>query len=225
METSIYKYDLAKYNFAKIIADYLEVNDLSALEASLSSNNGTSQNSLYKNMEQSVAYKKLYESLNSANGSLFYDTYKRFIQEVIRPEYDEPILYQKKPTHRILFLDTPGVSRFHRDRDYGHSTAEINYFVPQTKAFGTNTVWIESTEGAKDFTPMDVEVGQFARFNGASLEHGAKENKTGKSRVSFDFRIIPFSKQPAIVTDTSSWEEKDKDNPLFQNAHNFSLCH
>lgn len=224
MKTSIYKYNLEKYNFTKIIADYLEVNDLSALEVSLDSNTETSQNSLYKNMEQSAAYKKLYQCLNSTEGSLFYDTYEQFIQEVIRPQYNEPILYQKKPTHRILFLDTPGVSRFHRDRDYGHNTAEINYFVPQTKALATNTVWIESEEGAKDFTPMEMEVGQFARFDGASLEHGAKENKTGKSRVSFDFRVIPISKQPSIVTDTSSWEEKDKSNPLFQNAHNFSLC-
>ncbi len=224
METTIYNYDLEKYNFSKIIANYLEVDDLSVIEASLGNSNKTSQNSLYKNMEQSSAYQQLYKCLDSAEGTSFYDTYERFIQEVIRPQYDEPILYQKKPTHRILFLDTPGISRFHRDRDYGHSTAEINYFVPQTKAFGTNTVWIESKEGMKDFLPIKANAGQFARFNGASLEHGAKENKTGKSRVSFDFRVIPVSKTPAKITDTSSWQEEDKENPLFQNAHKFSLC-
>lgn len=223
MRTSIFDYDRKKYNFAEIIANYLAVDDLSHLQASLS-NERTEANSLYKNMEQSSVYQQLYAQLNSAEGKQFYDTYERFVREIIRPQYDEPILYQKKPTHRVLFWDTPGVSRFHRDRDYGHNIAEINYFVPQTKAFETNTVWIESEEGAKDFNPMEMEVGQFARFNGASLEHGAKVNTTGKSRVSFDFRIIPFSKTPATITDTSSWEDEDKENPLFQNAHNFSLC-
>lgn len=181
MITTFFEYDLRKYNFAKIIADYLSVDDLSQLQASLTVETSTSGNSLYKNMEQSPAYQQLYRCLNSEEGARFYQTYQRFVEDVIRPQYDEPILYQKRPTQRILFWDTPGVSRFHRDRDYGHNTAEINYFVPLTKAFDTNTVWIESIEGEKDFTPMEMEVGQFARFNGASLEHGAQVNKTGKS--------------------------------------------
>ncbi|WKN45146.1 hypothetical protein [Tunicatimonas pelagia] len=224
MKTTIFDYDQEEYNFAEIITDYLEADDLSQLRASLNGEKFEA-NSLYKNMEQSSVYQRLYACLNSEEGKQFYNTYERFVQEVIRPQYDEPILYQKKPTHRILFLDTPGISRFHRDRDYGHNTAEINYFVPQTKAFDTNTVWIESEEGLQDFNPMELEIGQFARFNGASLEHGAVVNATGKSRVSFDFRIIPFSKTPAKITDTSSWNEADKENPLFQNAHSFSLCH
>ena len=224
MKTTIYAYDLARYNFPEIIADYLAVADLSQLQSSLEGSSGDT-NSLYKNMEQSPAYQQLYACLNGEPGQRFYDAYERFVQEVIRPQYDEPIFYQKKPTHRILFSDTPGVSRFHRDRDYGHSTAEINYFVPQTAAFGTNTVWIESEEGKEDFTPMEVEAGQFARFNGASLKHGAQVNTSGRSRVSFDFRVIPVSRKPAAFADPSSWKQEDVDNPLLQNAHKFTLCH
>ena len=223
MKTTIYAYDLEQYNFTNIITNYLAVDDLSQLHSSLEESTGET-NSLYKNMEQSPAYQRLYDCLNADEGHRFYDTYERFVQEVIRPQYDEPIFYQKKPTHRILFRDTPGVSRFHRDRDYGHSTAEINYFVPQTPAFGTNTVWIESEEGKEDFTPMEMEAGQFARFNGASLAHGAQVNTSGKSRVSFDFRVIPFSRKPAAFADPSSWKKEDENNPLLQNAHKFTLC-
>ena len=223
MKTTIYSYDLEQYNFSKIISDYLEIDNLAQLQSSLEESTDTA-NSLYKNMEQSPVYQQLYSCLNAEEGHLFYDTYERFVREVIRPQYDEPIFYQKKPTHRILFRDTPGVSRFHRDRDYGHSTAEINYFVPQTSAFGTNTVWIESEEGKEDFAPLEMEAGQFARFNGASLAHGAQVNTSDKSRVSFDFRIIPLSRKPAAFADPSSWKEGDENNPLLQNAHKFALC-
>ena len=224
MKTTIYEYDPERYNFPRIISDYLDVQDLSQLHSSLSEQAGEA-NSLYKNMEQSPAYQQLYDCLNGEPGYQFYDTYERFMREVIRPQYNESIFYQKKPTHRILFRDTPGVSRFHRDRDYGHSTAEINYFVPQTAAFGTNTVWIESEEGREDFMPMEMEPGQFARFNGASLAHGAQVNTSDRTRVSFDFRVIPLSRKPAAFADPSSWKEGDENNPLLQNAHKFALCH
>ncbi len=224
MKTQTFGYDLEKYNFTKIIADYLAADDLSQLRSATNEQEQDASLSIYKNMEQTVAYKRLYDCLNSQQGKLFYETYERFMQEVIRPQYDEPVLYQKKPTHRILYLDSPGVSRFHRDRDYGHNTAEINYFLPQTAAFDTNTVWIESEEGKEDFAPMELKPGQFVRFNGASLLHGAKVNETGKTRVSFDFRIIPYSKRPGALVDTSRWNEEDKENPLFRNAHQFALC-
>ena len=220
----LYEYDVSTYNFPQIIAGYLQVDDLSALRSDVGDDPTQAKNSLYKNMEQATHYRHLYEHLNGAAGERFYDTYERFVREVIQPQYGEPIFYQKKPSHRILFYNNPGESRFHRDKDYGHSTAEINYSVPQTDAFDTNTFWIESEEGKEDFTPIEMKLGQFVRFNGASLKHGAKANTTGKSRVSFDFRVIPLSNAPAEFTDTSAWKEEDKDNPLFQNAHNFVLC-
>lgn len=223
MTTTFYSYDLGAYNFTKIIADYLATNDLSALSAATPGDEQTLQNSLYKNMEQTPAYRQLHECLHGKPGAVFYRTYERFIREVIRTQYEEPIYYQKKPTHRILYRDTPGVSRFHRDRDYGHSIGEINYFVPQTRAFATNTVWIESAEGKEDFSPMELDAGQFARFNGASLLHGAKVNDTNKTRVSFDFRVIPASKTASHFIDVSDWKEEDR-QPERLGPHHFMLC-
>ena len=226
MRTQIFNYPLKEYNFTDLLEGMLEVNNLSEIECEsvIENKTGSEDYSMYKNMEHTRLYKKLYDKLDSDEGDLFYQTYRSFIKEVIRPQYNEPIYYQAKPTHRILYKNVEGVSRFHRDADYGHHPSEINYFVPQTVAENTNTIWIESEEGKGDFTPINVQLGQFARFKGVTLMHGAKKNRSGKTRVSFDFRIIPSSDWPGDPADTSNWNEEDKKNKLFQNAHNFTIC-
>ena len=221
----IIDYDRERYSFHKIIQEFIDVDDLTAIEADLKNGDDSQdKNSIYKNMEQTSHYKKLYEKLNSDEGQRFYTLYEEFIENVVRAMYQEPIYYQKKPTHRIHFKNSSGASRFHKDSDYGHNRAEINYSVPQTPMYATNSIWIESEEGKEDYKPMNVEVGQFAEFKGAFLKHGAKQNQTGKTRVSFDFRVMPESEAPDVFTDKSSWKEEDKNNPLFKNAHNFALC-
>lgn len=215
-------YDTDKYNFHRIISDFLDGSELDMLESDVEQNPEESGFSIYKQMERASAYGQLYAALESERGRRFYDTFERFVREVVRPRYDGPILYQETPTHRIHFRNSIGQSRFHRDTDYGHNEAEINYSVPQTRMFETNSIWIESASGRGDFTPMDLEVGQFAEFKGATLEHGAKANRTGRTRVSFDFRVIPVAAAPEQLVDTSSWKERDRDNPLFQNAHLFA---
>lgn len=220
----IFDYDLEKYNFPKIIADYLNTDALDELKINPENHDLDSINSLYKNMERTKAYEDLYSSLNSDQGKRFYDTYLKFIEEVIRPTYDESIYYQSRPTHRILYRNSEGVSRFHRDKDYGHSTYEINHFVPQTKAFGTNTVWIESKEGKEDFKPMELNPGQFARFDGPNLMHGAKLNTTGKTRISFDFRILKNSDLSSADDSARADATYGLQKELSRNAHRFKIC-
>ena len=221
----ILDFDKERFNFHEIIKDFIGNGKLTDLEAEKSGNgDSTSANSIYKNMEQTSAFNRLYEKLNSNEGRRFYTLFESFIQNVIRPMYNEPIFYQKKPTHRIHFKNSSGAARFHKDSDYGHNRAEINYSIPQTPMFGTNAIWIESEEDKADYQPMEANVGQMAEFKGAYLKHGAKQNQTGQTRVSFDFRVMPKSEAPEIFTDKSSWDEEDKDNPLFKNAHNFALC-
>ncbi|MGB7395049.1 MAG: hypothetical protein WA913_11700, partial [Pricia sp.] len=160
----------------------------------------------------------------SEEGQRFYDTYRDFIDEVIRPRFGDKIYYQEKPTHRILYADAPGVSRFHRDRDYGHNPREINFFVPQTKAFDTNTLWIESEEGKEDFEPVILKPGEFLTFDGANLMHGAKENHTGKTRVSFDFRILRADSKRVSDIGDDPGNEDQLQNKLKANAHGFVLA-
>jgi len=222
----IFEYDLEKYNFPKIIADFLETDadSLDELKINPENHDLESIDSLYKNMERTKAYENLYGGLNSDKGKRFYETFNQFVEEVIRPTYDETIYYQSKPTHRILYANSEGVSRFHRDRDYGHSTYEINYFVPQTRAFGTNTVWIESEEGKGDFTPMELVPGQFARFDGPNLLHGAKLNTSGKTRISFDFRVVKNSDLSTPDGNSQTDETYGLQKELSRNAHRFQIC-
>jgi ectoine hydroxylase-related dioxygenase (phytanoyl-CoA dioxygenase family) len=55
-------------------------------------------------------------------------------------------------------------------------------------------MWLESVPGIKDFHPVEMEVGEFCIFNGNKCFHGNKDNDTGKTRVSFDFRVMPYSR-------------------------------
>lgn len=222
MKTKVISYDKNKYDFESVIKEYIGEHDLELLTTSYSDGEDRSGNSLYKNMEQSPLFQRMYAGLQGPKGHHFYDLYERFIKEVIRPQYDGPIYYQTRPSHRILFADTPGESRFHRDGDYGHDPGEVNYLVVQTRAHGHNAMWIETEEGKGDYHPLNLEVGEYGTFKGVKLSHGAKANDTGKSRVSFDFRVIPADIAPERYR---KGEEKDKEgNPVRDNALSFTLC-
>ena len=71
---------------------------------------------------------------------------------------------------------------------------ELNYFLPITDAFYTNTIWAESEEDKGDYSPMNCKYGEIIQWDGSNLMHGNKINKTGKCRISVDFRVIKQSK-------------------------------
>ena len=222
MKTQVLDYDPHTFPFRKLISEYIGATELEELKATYH-DDPSLENSLYKNMEQSPVFRAMYAGLASDEGQQFYDLYERFVREVIRPQYDGPIYYQTKPSHRILFADVPGQSRFHRDADYGHDPAEVNYWVALTPAYATNAFWIESEAGKEDYRPVEVAADQYVRFRGSTLSHGAKNNTTGKSRVSFDFRVIPAEEAPARYKQQEEADPNDK-NPVSANALKFSYC-
>ncbi|MGB3740367.1 MAG: hypothetical protein WA948_13575 [Pontixanthobacter sp.] len=120
------------------------------------------------------------------------------------PLFDEPIRAQATPTPRILFADQRGVSRYHRDADYGHHDAEVNFFLPLTRCVQTNALWVETRAHSGDHRAIEMEPGDLLMFDGANLSHGARANETGRSRVSFDFRVIP----EGVATATHRRERK-----------------
>ena len=142
--------------------------------------------------QKTIYHRTFYEKAKS--NTSFYDVYESFIEQEIRPLFDEAIIYQKIPTFRAHLPNNLGVAAFHRDRNYGHSTNEVNVFLPITKAFDTNTIWVEAEEDKKDFLPMEAEYGNYYVWNGASLLHGNKVNDTKKTRISIDFRVMPYSR-------------------------------
>ena len=186
-------FDPARYPFHEIVAACIGVSpgELTSLRAELPPERLEAGGSLYKHIERTDVHRALYAGLDGPRGGDFYGTYLRFVAEEIAPQFGEPISYQARPSHRILFADTPGAARYHRDRDYGHRREECNFLVPQTPASGTNSMYLESAEGAGDFAPVELALGEYLRFDGANCAHGAHANQTGRTRVSFDFRVLP----------------------------------
>ena len=50
---------------------------------------------------------------------------------------------------------------------------------------------MESIPGLGDFNPIEMEDGEFFLGYLNQCRHGNKNNDTNKTRVSFDFRVIP----------------------------------
>jgi hypothetical protein len=184
IETSVISYDVERYPFPAIIEDYLGADRLDGIHE------GTDVALLTREKDQSTEFHRAYYD---RFGDDFEDVYEQFLIEVVRPFVGEDLVYQRIPTFRVHLPGNIAVGEFHRDRDYSHGDGEINFWLPVTRAWDTNAVWIESEEGAANFEPHTVEVGQVLVFDGVNLAHGNKTNETGKTRVSFDFRVIPRS--------------------------------
>ena len=127
------------------------------------------------------------------------DLYLKFLGEIIKPRFGENIVYQELPDIRIHLPKNVAVGDFHKDKTYrdplwAEKVNEINYFVPLTDAYGTNTLWAETEEDKGDYTPFENTYGECVEWNGCNLMHGNKINTTPITRVSFDFRVIPESR-------------------------------
>ena len=143
----------------------------------------------------------------------FISMYDQFISEVIRPLYNEQIVYQAVPTFRVAYPNNIAVGEFHKDKHYRNGewatkVNEDNFFLPFTDAYDTNTIWVESEEDKGDFTPIDCNYGECVQWDGCNLTHGNKINLTNKARVSVDFRVIKYSKY--VPSETESINTKIK---------------
>ena len=130
------------------------------------------------------------------NYNEWLEAYRDFVREVVVPLCGdlEGVVFQCPPTLRVHFPGKAPTIGMHCDSEYDkHESAEINFWVPLTDVFGSNTLHTESAPGRGDFRPMDMPLGQGLRFNGSLCRHYTLPNETGRTRVSFDFRIIPKS--------------------------------
>ncbi len=179
----IVRYDVERYPFARIMADHLGVDDLGLLHRCYRFP------LLTPDTDQATdLHRWMYEV-----GEDFHRTYRRFVAEQVLELVGEEIVYQKIPNFRAQIPSNVGVGAFHRDRDNHHSPNEINFWVPLTPVTEHNTVWMESAEGRRDFRPAILDYGRMLVFDGANLEHGNRINESDRTRVSFDFRVIPVS--------------------------------
>ena len=170
-------YSTDDYDFKSIICEYLNIHQLD--------NIFVEQKITRENNQSTEYHKRFYSSLD--NDNRLKSLYDDFISNVIKNLFDEEIIYQVTPTFRLQAIDNVSVFAFHKDTEYGHSDKTINFFLPITKCYDTNALWVES---GSSFEPMECDYGDLITFDAVNLLHGNKVNKTGKSRISLDFRVM-----------------------------------
>jgi len=104
-------------------------------------------------------------------------------------------LVQVYPNFRVHLPNNVAVVIEHHDSDkkHKHPIGEINFIVALTDMFDTNTIWTEKICRFRNFVPLEQKAGECTSFGGNTYSHFNKVNKTGQSRVSFDFRILPLN--------------------------------
>ena len=180
---NIFEYPISTYPFRESIIELIGEDELELLHRKFDFF------LLEREKDQSTKFHKDFYAKYA--GSTFEKLYEKFIQDFIQGLLETKVINQAKPTFRVHMNDNLGVGEFHKDSDYDHPIEEINLLIPVTKASETSTIWIESQPGLKDYAPVNLDYGQCLVFKGSKLEHGNKINRTGKTRVSFDFRVIP----------------------------------
>jgi len=140
----------------------------------------------------------------------FAHIYREFIISTIKPLFSEPVVvYQSTPNLRICFPGSTAIGRrstdpspdiigIHSDREFNHPPEEINFIVPITEMENTNSLFyepeVDSTVPPENYLNLNLRKNEMfmAYFN--QLRHFNRINCTGKTRISIDFRIIPYSK-------------------------------
>ena len=185
----IIEYDTEKYYFAKLIGSLFNV-DLADLDNEEQKTNLTLGKATHTSF-----HKVFYAKLDAEGGwPEFENLYKAFVREVIFPLFeDDTLIYQATPGIRFNRPGAKAVYRWHSDGDshHKHPLGELNVYLPITKSYDNNTVWVESLPGLGDFSPVNLKYGEFMLGYLNQCRHGNKDNDTGRTRVSFDFRVMP----------------------------------
>ena len=150
-----------------------------------------------KNDQSTIWHKCFYDKIRTDNR--FDHEYMSFLSQYIKPRFNDKIVYQKIPTLRVHLPNNVSVGEFHKDKHYrdknwAEKVQELNYFVPLTKAYGTNTIWAETEEDKGDFQEISANYGECVEWSASKLTHGNKQILTSITRVSFDFRVVPKSR-------------------------------
>jgi hypothetical protein len=173
---AVLRYRLDLYPFPQLIAEIIEEPDLAALrdDGRPLATRATDQ--------QTRWHARFYEA-RERWGPL----YTNFVMDYVARLFREPFFYQAIPTFRVQLWGNLAVGAYHRDAEYGHPVGEVNFWLPLTRAWGSNSVYLEDGERARAVSawPGDIVV-----FDAVGRRHGNERN-LGDSRVSFDFRCLP----------------------------------
>jgi len=160
------------------------------------------------NDRDSILIKAFHKFADS--NAIFNDTYLEFLRTYIKPMFptEDKLVVQATPNIRISLPNFTAIGAYendkdeiiglHSDSDFGHFEGEINYVVPITKMFDSNSIYYEpfvnSNVDYRYYRSINLQENEFCMAYFNKLKHYNKKNSTGKTRISFDLRVIPYSK-------------------------------
>ena len=143
--------------------------------------------------DSDTVYHKIFYDKMRSGWTDFINVYKYFVNNFVQEKIGQPIIYQKWPTFRVHLPNNLAVGGWHTDSEFNHPEGEINFVIPITRMFESNTFITESEPGLRDFRQIELDPGDLFMFNGNKCLHGNLPNRTGKTRISLDFRIMKKS--------------------------------
>lgn len=196
----ILRYDINRYDFVsalKAVLDEPEEQELSDLHNSArcyalrtcgKKDIGPRSNPWNSRYQRSRGNLSEHDRKNWGNFlKVYHDFLRIFVLDNLEVDY---IAFQSYPSFRCHLPNAGAVGRPHRDEDYHHGCSEINFWIPFTTVWGSNSLQVESSRGKGDFHPLEACLGDAIRFYGNQVWHYNVENETNSTRVSIDFRVI-----------------------------------
>ena len=218
----ILKYNHSQYTFYNCLTDYYRTIypsfiDLEHVHTLLQGNDlSNDDKNYYKEIpifgqtdRKSVFVKDFYRFIDT--DYTFLSKYIDFLKEVIKPLFigENKLVVQKTPNIRFHLPGCSNIGKrttdqykdiigLHYDGEFGHPEEELNIVLPITNMFDTNSIYYEtypnSMTDVYTYPSMHLNKNMFFMGYLNQCKHYNKINNTEQTRVSLDFRIIPYSK-------------------------------
>jgi sporadic carbohydrate cluster protein (TIGR04323 family) len=169
--------------------------------------------------------------------SSFQALYVGLIRDHVAGQFDAPFRFQRVPGIRIHTPNSRTV-QYHSDYWYGHGPDVLNFWMPITRSFGTNALFVATLEDSLReidtivdrrlrqpeiderlqtiCKEVELDFGGIRVFN-AQTAHGTLPNRTGRTRISIDFRILMEGCDPGSKSALEYYVSSTDPNP-FANA-------
>ena len=175
----VLKYDQGRYPFRKLVHQVmceglgLPVVDSFELENLHTVLPGFSAQSSCKAQKQKLLQPLF--TVGSAPHRKLNALFDAFVCEVVAPHLALAMDSAALCTSRVLYgklcirvqpPSTTNIGSAHCDAEYKHQPGQINFWVPLTAVFGTNSLFVESSPGQGDFHAFEGNAGDCFRFYG-----------------------------------------------------------
>ena len=152
--------------------------------------------------DRQMEYVKLFHKFFDSNDEL-QNAYESMVMDIVKEHYKCDVYFQITPNIRLhqpestslgrRDIDPEGMIGYHSDNEFNHPKGEDNWIYAITDMFDSNSLYYGDYD---DVHNVNLKQGEFASFDFNVIKHWNKINKTGKTRLSLDFRIMRTDVSP-----------------------------